>query len=98
MHPWVTFDLFDAQSLLHVPVEHTSYQVNAVVIEGDIWDAQGVVQDFVDTVEGILLVHDRVEEDAEGPYVLLFAAVRLALEDFRGCVICEERVMSVDVW
>ena len=43
-----------------------------------------MIQYFVDTVEGIFLVDERVEEDAEGPDVLFFAAVGFALEDF-GC-------------
>ena len=47
-----------------------------------------MVEDLVDAVKGVLLVDERVEEDAEGPDVLLLAAVGLALENFGGCVIC----------
>lgn len=46
-----------------------------------------MVQYFVDAVEGVFLVDERVEEDAEGPNVLFFAAVGFALEDFGRCVI-----------
>ena len=46
-----------------------------------------MVEDLVDAVKGVLLVDEGVEEDAEGPDVLLLAAVGFALEDFgRGVV------------
>jgi hypothetical protein len=47
-----------------------------------------MVHDLVDAVEGVFLVYDCVEQDAEGPDVLLFAAVGGPGEDFRGGVIC----------
>ena len=46
-----------------------------------------MVEDLVDAVKGVLLVDERVEEDAEGPDVLLLAAVRLALQDLGGRVV-----------
>lgn len=46
-----------------------------------------MVEDLVDVVEGVLLVDDRVQQDAEGPDILFLAAVGLALEDFGGSVI-----------
>jgi hypothetical protein len=46
-----------------------------------------VIHDLVDGVEWVLLVDDGVEQDTEGPDILLFAAVRQAAEDFGGGVI-----------
>lgn len=46
-----------------------------------------MIEDFVDAVEGVFLVDEGVEEDAEGPDVLLLAAVGFALQDFGRCVI-----------
>lgn len=48
-----------------------------------------MVEDLVDVVEWVLLVDDGVEEDAQGPDVLLFAAVGLALQDLGGGVVYE---------
>ena len=47
-----------------------------------------MIEDLVDAVEWVFFVDEGVEEDAEGPDVLLFAAVGFPLEDFGGCVIC----------
>jgi hypothetical protein len=46
-----------------------------------------VVHDLVDAVEGVLLVDDGVEQNAQRPDVLLFTAVWLACEDFRRGVV-----------
>lgn len=48
-----------------------------------------MVHDLVDAVKGVFLVDEGIEEDAEGPDVLFFAAVGAALEDFGGGVVCE---------
>lgn len=79
-------DLTDSQPPIDVPVQHLLYQFD---IRGrhDPRYAQFVIEYFVNAVEGVFLVDERVEEDAEGPDVLFFAAVGFALEDFRRCVI-----------
>lgn len=46
-----------------------------------------MVEDLVDAVEGVFFVDEGIEQDSESPYILLFAAVGFALEDFGGCVI-----------
>ena len=76
-------DLTDSQSPIDVPVQHLLDQLN-VGGRHDPGYAQFAIQDLVDAVEGVFLVDERVEEDAEGPDVLFFAAVGFALEDF-GC-------------
>lgn len=80
-------DLLDCQPLRDIAIEHLPYQVDTLVAD-DVRDAQVAIHDLVDTVEGVLLVDDGVEEDAEGPDVLFLAAVGLAGEDLRGGVIC----------
>lgn len=46
-----------------------------------------MVQDLVNIVERVFFVDDRVEEDAQGPNVLLFASVRFALKNLGCCII-----------
>jgi hypothetical protein len=46
-----------------------------------------MVHDLVDAIEGVFLVYDCVEQDTQGPDVLLFATVGGAGEDFGGGVI-----------
>lgn len=77
----------DTDTAVDVAVEHLPDQVDTVLAH-DVGDAEVVVHDLVDGVEGVLLVDDGVEQDAEGPDVLLFAAVWGAAEDFGSCVIC----------
>ena len=79
-------DLTNSQSPINVPIQHLLYQLN-VRGRHDPRYAQFVIQYFVDTVKGVFLVDERVEEDAEGPDVLFFAAVGFALQDFGCCVI-----------
>ena len=76
-------DLRNRDSPLDVTVEHQANEVK-VLFRHDVRYSQVVVHNLVDTVEWILLVDNRVEKDAEGPHILLFAAVRLAGEHF-GC-------------
>jgi hypothetical protein len=78
--------LTDSNALINVTVEHQPDQINRRIAH-DVGNAQVVIHDLVDTVKGVLLVDDGVKEDAESPYVLLLAAVRLAGEDFGSCVI-----------
>lgn len=46
-----------------------------------------MIEDLVDAVEGVFFVDEGVEEDAEGPDVLFFAAVGVSCKDFGGGVI-----------
>lgn len=79
-------NLTDSDSLIHVSIQHKPDEVDALLAH-DVWHAQVVVHDLVDAVERVLLVHDRVEQDSQRPYVLLLAAVRLASQNFRCSVI-----------
>jgi hypothetical protein len=45
-------------------------------------------------IEGILLVHDGVQENPHGPNVLLFASIGFALQDFGSCIIYLELAAS----
>lgn len=80
-------NLTDRQSLIHIPVQHRLDQFNARITH-DPRDPQFMIHDLVNAVEGVFLVDEGVEQDAEGPDVLFFAAVGFALEDFGGGVIC----------
>ena len=79
-------DLTDGQPAIDVAVQHLLDELD-VGGRHDPRDAELVVEDLVDAVKGVLLVDERVEEDAEGPDVLLLAAVRLALQDLGGRVV-----------
>lgn len=54
-----------------------------------------MVHDFVNRVKGVFLVDNGVEQDAERPDILFFAAVGGAAEDFWGCVVCEVKSVLV---
>ena len=84
--PFMVHDAANADALLDVALEHPAHEVDAHFAD-DKWHAQVAVHDLVDVVEGILLVEDGVEQDAEGPEVLLAPVVRGAGQDFRRCVI-----------
>ena len=86
-------DLADGDALLHVAVQHEPDQVDALLAH-DPGDAQVVVHDLVNGVEGVFLVDDGVEQDAERPDVLLLAAVRVAREDLGRGVVCQLSVWS----
>ena len=47
-----------------------------------------MVENFIDVVERILFVDNRIEKDSQGPDVLLFASVGFALKDLRCCIVC----------
>ncbi len=38
-----------------------------------------MVEDLVDAIEGVLFVYECVEQDAQSPYILFFAAVGFTL-------------------
>lgn len=79
-------DLGNVGALGDVTVEHAADQVDALGAHRE-GDAQVVVHDLVDAVEGVLLVDDGVEEDTQRPDVLLFAAIWLSSQDLGGGVI-----------
>lgn len=76
-------DILDANTPLHVSVEHLPNEIQAVLAH-DVRHAQVVIHNLIDTIERILFVHDRVQEDPQRPDILLFAAVRKPSKDF-GC-------------
>lgn len=51
-----------------------------------------MIHNLVDAVKGIFFVNEGIEENAEGPDVLFFAAVGLPLKNFRGRVVCNLRL------
>jgi len=73
--------------LLDIPIEHQAYKVDALLAH-DPRHSEVVIHDLVYTIERILFVNDGVEQDAQGPDVLLLAAVSAAREDFGGGVVC----------
>ena len=79
-------NLGDGDAPLDIAIEHQPNQVK-ILLRHDVWYSQVVVHDLIDAIEGILLVHDGVEEDTEGPDVLFFAAVCLTGKHFWGSVI-----------
>ena len=80
-------DLGNRQPLIDISIQHGLDQLNARLAHDPRYP-QLMVHDLVDAVEGVFFVDEGVEEDAEGPDVLLFAAVGFALEDFGGGVVC----------
>jgi hypothetical protein len=79
-------DLVDVVPVLDVPVEHAADEVDALVADGE-RHPQISIHDLVDAVEWVLLVDDGVEQDAQSPDILLFAAVWLACQDLRGRIV-----------
>lgn len=79
-------DLLYRVPRLAVAVQHAAYEIDAVVAH-DEGDPQVAVHDLVDAVERVLLVYNRVQQDAQGPDVLLFAAVWFPGQDFWCSVI-----------
>lgn len=53
----------DTDTAIDIAVEHFPDQVDTVLAH-DVGDAEVVVHDLVDGVEGVLLVDDGVEQDA----------------------------------
>jgi hypothetical protein len=77
----------DSEAVVDVAIEHCSNEVNACFRERKEGYAEWVVEDFVDVVERILLIDNRIKENSQGPDVLFFASVRPALENFGGGVV-----------
>ena len=71
--------LGDSDAFVNVSIQHLTNQIYAIFREREVGDAERMVEDFVNVVEGVLLVHKSVEEDAQRPHILLCAAIRLAL-------------------
>lgn len=78
--------LANRDSLLHISIQHQPYQINTLLAHYP-RHAQIMIHDFVNRVEGVLLVDNSVEQDSKGPDVLFFAAVGFAGEDFGGGII-----------
>lgn len=75
MHtPRMLHHRLNPNSPLDIPIQHLPNEVQ-IFVTHNVRYAKVVVHDLVDAVEGVLFVHDGVEEDAEGPDVLFFAAV-----------------------
>lgn len=64
----------NANPPLNVSIKHLPNQVNAILTH-HIWYPEVMIHDLVYTIERVLFVHNRVEEDAECPYILLFPSV-----------------------
>ena len=79
----------DTQPSIHIPLQHASDQIDTTLTH-DPRNAELMIHDFVDAVKGVFFIDESVKEDAEGPDVLFFAAVRFPLQYFRGGVICEK--------
>lgn len=86
-HPGMINNFRYRDSIVNITVEHPADKVDAVLGEWKKGDSKGVVENFVDVVEWILLIDDGIEQNAQSPDVLLFAAVRFALKDFRCRII-----------
>lgn len=84
-------DLVDVISLLDVAIQHAADEVDTLVTDC-VRHTQVAIHDFINAVERVLLVDDGVEQDAESPYVLLFAIIRFAGKDFRCGVVCSSLV------
>jgi hypothetical protein len=80
-------NLRDSDPPLHIAIKHQPDEIYALFAH-DIRNAQIVIHNLVDAIEGILLVDNGIEQDTEGPDVLFLAAVGLSSQDFRSCVIC----------
>lgn len=69
--------LLDRDARFDIANEHGADQVDAVFAH-DVRDAEVAVHDLVNAIEWILFVNDGVQEDTQGPDILLFATVGLA--------------------
>ncbi len=88
--PSMILNSANVQSFLNITIQHRLYQLDRR-LGHDPGDAEFVVEDLVDAVEGVFFVDEGVEEDSEGPDVLFFAAVGFPLEDFGGGVVWKGR-------
>lgn len=85
--PWVVQNLVDVVALFHVAIKHMADKINALVTNR-VRYTQVAVHDLVNAVEGILLVYNRVEKNAQCPYVLLLSAIWLSSKHFGSGVVC----------
>lgn len=86
-------NLTDRNPLLDIPIKHQAYKVDALLAH-DPRHSEVVIHDLVYTIERVLFVNDGVEQDAQGPDVLLLTAVSAAREDFGGGVVCYDVSMG----
>lgn len=84
-------NLVDIVSLLDVAIQHAPDEVDTLVADR-VRHTQVAIHDLIDTVERVFLVDDGIEQDAESPYVLLFAIIRFAGKDFWCGVVCSRLV------
>ena len=84
--PPMLLHLCDCESLIDISIQHCFDEVDGW-LRHDPRYAQFVIQDLIDAVEWVFFVDEGVEQDAESPDILLFAAVGFALQDFGRCVI-----------
>lgn len=84
--PGMLQHLRNVGALGQVAVEHAPDEVDALGAHGK-GHAQVVVHNLVDAIKGILLVDDGIQEDAQRPHVLRFAAIGLPSQDFGGSVV-----------
>lgn len=89
-HPWMFHDFGNGIPIVDVAIEHFPDQINTIFGEWQIRDPQGVVQDFIDIVKWVLLVHHGVQKDTKGPNILFFPSVRLALKNFWRRIVCSK--------
>lgn len=87
-------DFGDGISTINVTIEHLLDQIDAILGEWQIWNPQGMVENFIDVVEWVLLVNNSVQENTKSPNILLFSSIRLALKDFRCCIVCKWSVSA----
>lgn len=66
--------LLDGYPGIHIAVQHRADQIDTVLAH-DIWYAEIPIQYLVDVVKWILFVDDRIEQDSQGPNILLLAAI-----------------------
>jgi hypothetical protein len=78
--------LINRVPLRDIAIQHHPDEVDALVANR-VRHAQVAVHDLVDAVERVLLIDDGVQQNAQGPDVLLLPAVGLAGEDFGGGVV-----------
>lgn len=69
----------NGESVVNIAIEHCADEVNAIFRERKEGDSEGVVEDLINVVKGVLFVDDCVKEDSQSPDVLFLASIRPAL-------------------
>jgi hypothetical protein len=85
--PWVRQNFHDGDPFIHISIQHLADQIDAPFGKWEERYSQRVIQNFVDVVEWVLLVDDRVEQNTESPHILLFSAIGFALKHLGRCVV-----------